>query len=152
MSLNNLNSIQWYMSYLRMSIRWNRQHVSNSQIIWIGSIKNLNLFYEAADFLFLQDIRLGTEGEGILKKHLEFHGTYNTYTNSTQASHGVAILINTTLPYKILKSNKCRLENYILFENLFKRLSLQFWISIQSNCIPGPRLHGKSKKRHFKSW
>ena len=37
-------------------------------------------------------------------------------TNSTQASHGVAILITTTLPYKILKSIKCRLENYILLK------------------------------------
>ena len=66
----------------------------------------------------LQDIRLGTEGEKILKKRLEFHkfGSYHTYTNSTQASRGVAILIKSQLPYKIVEFVKCNLENYLILK------------------------------------
>ena len=54
-------------------------------------------------------------GENILKKRLEFHkyGLYHAYTNSTQASHGVAILIKSQLPYKIVDVVKCSLENYL---------------------------------------
>ena len=71
-----------------------------------------------AEIILLQDIRLGTDGEKILKKRLEFSkfGSYHTYTNSTQASRGVAILIKSQLPYKILDFVKCSLENYLILK------------------------------------
>ena len=74
------------------------------------------------EIILLQDVRLGPEGENILKKRLEFHkyGSYHAYTNSTQASLGVAILIKTQLPYKILDVLKCSLENYLILKISFR--------------------------------
>ena len=71
-----------------------------------------------AEIILLQDIRLGTDGEKILKKRLEFSKfcSYHTYTNSTQASRGVAILIKSQLPYKIVDFVKCSLENYLILK------------------------------------
>ena len=47
-----------------------------------------------AEIILLQDIRLGLEGENILRKKLEFnkYGPYDTYINSTKVSRGIAIL------------------------------------------------------------
>ena len=75
-----------------------------------------------AEIILLQDIRLGKDGEKILKKRLEFSkfGSYHTYTNSTQASHGVAILIKSQLPYKIIDFVKCSLENYLILKISFR--------------------------------
>ena len=46
------------------------------------------------EIILLQDVRLGPEGDNILRKRLEFnkYGSYDTFTNSTRASRGVAIL------------------------------------------------------------
>ena len=56
-----------------------------------------------------------------LKKRLEFHkyGSYHTYTNSTQASRGVAILIKSQLPNKIVDVVKCSLEKYLILKISF---------------------------------
>ena len=65
-----------------------------------------------AEIILLQDVRLGPEGDNILRKRLEFHkyGSYHTYTNSTKASRGLEILIKSQLPYKILDVVKCSME------------------------------------------
>ena len=77
-----------------------------------------SILEKKSEIILLQDIRLGKDGEKILKKRLEFskYGSYHTYTNSTQASRGVAILIKSQLPYKILDSVKCSLENYLILK------------------------------------
>ena len=70
------------------------------------------------EIILLQDVRLGPEGDNILRKRLEFHkyGSYDTYTNSAKASRGVAILIKSQLPYKIVDFVKCSLENYLILK------------------------------------
>ena len=74
------------------------------------------------EIILLQDVRLGPEGGNILRKRLEFnkYGSYDTYTNSTKASRGVAILIKSQLPYKVLDVVKCSLENYLILKISFR--------------------------------
>ena len=74
-----------------------------------------------AEIILLQDIRLGKDGEKILKKRLEFSkfGSYHTYTNSTQASRGVAILIKSNILVIYLQKtykNHLDLINLIIFK------------------------------------
>ena len=75
-----------------------------------------------AEIILLQDVRLGPEGDNILRKRLEFHkyGSYHTYTNSTKASRGLEILIKSQLPYKILDVVKCSMENYLILKISFR--------------------------------
>ena len=74
------------------------------------------------EIILLQDVRLGPEGDNILRKRLVFnkYGSYDTYTNSTKASRGVAILIKSQLPHKILDVVKCSLENYLILKISFR--------------------------------
>ena len=86
---------------------------------------NLNRFDQKSEaildkkveIILLQDVRLGPEGD-ILRKRLESnkYGSYDTYTNSTKASPGIAILIKSQLPHKILDIVKCSLENYLILK------------------------------------
>ena len=72
-------------------------------------IQTLNLFSQKlnavlnsrADFILLQDTRLGTRGENILKNKLEFN-SYLDYVNSSRNKRGVAILINKKLNAAVL--------------------------------------------------
>ena len=67
----------------------------------------LNLFSQkldavlnsCADFILLQDMRLGTKGENILKNKLEFNSylDYDLFVNSSRNKRGVAILFNKNL-------------------------------------------------------
>ena len=73
------------------------------------------------EIILLHDVRLGLEGDNILRKRLEFHkcGSYDTYTNSSKASRGVAILIKSQLPYKILDVVKVSSGELFDLENIF---------------------------------
>ena len=119
-TFNDLNSIRFLsqnVNSLNLSTRFQLSNNLNRFDQKLESILD-----KKAEITFLQDIRLGTEGEKILKKRLEFHkfGAYHTYTNSTQASRGVAILIKSQLPYKILDFVKCSLENYLILKISFR--------------------------------
>ena len=108
-------------------IRFLSQNVNSLNLSTRFQLRNnLNRFYQKlesildkkAEIILLQDVRLGPEGENILKKRLEFHryGSYHTYTNSTQANRGVAIPIKSQLLYKIVDFVKCSLENYLILK------------------------------------
>ena len=89
-------------------------------------VNNLNRFDQKlesilsknADIILLQDTRMGTDGHNILKKRLKFsrYGSYSLFSNSTKSSRGVAVIINKTLPVKIIHSVSCPLENYLLLK------------------------------------
>jgi len=110
-----------------IGIRFLSQNVNSMNLSSRFQIKNkLNRFDQKlesflskkAGIIFLQDMRLGLEGEGIFRKRLEFHkyGNFHLYSNSSKSSRGVAIVIDSKIPYKILDSVKCNLENYIILK------------------------------------
>jgi len=135
-----------------IGIRFLSQNVNSMNISSRFQIKNkLNRFDQKlesflskkAGIIFLQDMRLGLEGERIFRKRLEFHkyGNFHLYSNSTKSSRGVAIVINSNIPYKILDSVRCELENYILL-----KISVRDSVFIIGS-VYGPtvtqKLHGK---------
>ena len=71
-----------------------------------------------ADIILLQDTRLGPDGYNILKKRLEFskYGSFSLFSNSTKTCRGVAVILRETLPFKIVHSVSCPLENYLLLK------------------------------------
>ena len=88
-----------------IGIRFLSQNVNSMNISSRFQIKNkLNRFDQKlesflskkAGIIFLQDMRLGLEGEGIFRKRLEFHkyGNFHLYSNSAKSSRGVSIVIN----------------------------------------------------------
>ena len=118
-TFNDLNGIRFLsqnVNSLNLSTRFQLSNNLNRFDQKLESILD-----KKAEIILLQDVRLGPEGENILKKRLEFHkyGSYHTYTNSTQASRGVAILIKSQLPNKIVDVVKCSLENYLILKISF---------------------------------
>ena len=87
-------------------------------------IRTLNLFSQKlhavlnSDFILLQDMRLGTRGENILKSKLEFNSylNYDLYVNSSSNKRGVAILIIKKLNAAVFDTIKCPDEDFLLLK------------------------------------
>ena len=116
---NDLNGIRFLsqnVNSLNLSTRFQLSNNLNRFDQKLESILD-----KKVEIILLHDVRLGLEGDNILRKRLEFHkcGSYDTYTNSSKASRGVAILIKSQLSYKVLDDVKCRLENYLILKISF---------------------------------
>ena len=84
---NDLNGIRFLsqnVNSLNLSTRFQLSNNLNRFDQKLESILD-----KKVEIILLQDVRLGPEGDNILRKRLEFHkyGSYNTYTNSTKASN-----------------------------------------------------------------
>ena len=91
-----------------------RQSLVNSLNLFnqkVEGILNLN-----ADMICLQDVRLGSDGQQILQKSLDFHkyNHYKLYANSTK--RGVTILFKFTIQHEVLDMKMCPDENYLLLK------------------------------------
>ena len=111
--LNGIRVISQNVNSLNLSTRLQLNNNLNRFDQKIESILSKN-----ADIILLQDVRLGPLGHDILKKRLKFskYGSFALFSNSTKSCRGVAVIIKETLPYKIVHSVSCPLENYLLLK------------------------------------
>ena len=111
--LNGIRVISQNVNSLNMSTRSQLINCLNRFDQKFESILSKN-----ADIILLQDTRMGSDGHNILRKRLEFsrYGAYSLFSNSTKSSRGVAVIINKTLPVKILHSVSCPNDNYLLLK------------------------------------
>ena len=111
--LNGIRVISQNVNSLNLSTRLQLVDNLNRFDQKIESILSKN-----ADIILLQDTRLGPDGHNILKKRLEFskYGSFSLFSNSTKTCRGVAVIIKETLPYKLVQSVSCPLENYLLLK------------------------------------
>ena len=112
----NLNGIRFFSQNVNSMNISTRFQLSNNLNRFDQKIESI--LEKKAEIFLLQDVRLGSEGENILKKRLEFHrhGSYHAYFNSSKSSRGVAILFKSHLPYKIIDCVKCSRENYLILK------------------------------------
>ena len=95
-------------------------------MIWKSLVNSLNLFDQKvevilnlnADIVCLQDVRLGSDGQQILQKNLDFnkYNRYKLYTNSSSNRRGVTILFKFTVQHEVLGMKMCPDENYLLLK------------------------------------
>ena len=95
-------------------------------MIWKSLVNSLNLFDQKvevilnlnADIVCLQDVRLGSDGQQILQKNLDFnkYNRYKLYTNSSSNRRGVTILFKFTVQHEVLGMKMCPDENYLFLK------------------------------------
>ena len=115
-NLNDLKGLKF------VSINTNSLNLSS----WQSLINSLNLFNQKvegimslnADIICLQDVRLGSDGQHILQKSLDFnkYNRYKLYVNSSSNKWGVTILFKFTVQHEVLGMKMCPDENYLLLK------------------------------------
>ena len=105
-----------------VSINTNSLNLSSRQSL----INSLNLFNQKvegilnlnADIICLLDLRLGSDGQQILQRSLDFnkYNRYKLYANSSSNKRGVTILFKFTVQHEVLDMKMCPDENYLLLK------------------------------------
>ena len=105
-----------------VSINTNSLNLSSRQSL----VKSLNLFNQMvegilnlnADIICLQNVRLGSDGQKILQRSLDFnkYNRYKLYANSSSNKRGVPILFKFTVQHEVLDMKMCLDENYLLLK------------------------------------
>ena len=115
-NLNDLKGLKF------VSINTNSLNLSSRQSLVIS----LNLFNQQVEgilnlnvaIICLQDVRLGSDGQQVLQKSLDFnkYNRYKLYVNSIYNKRGVTILFKFTVQHEVLDMKVCPDENYLLLK------------------------------------